>query len=229
MQSLNLSIQKKKNLNTVIHWHSVHLVKTCKHEHPYVTCIKGKQWKQGDKKRHSQRWSPWALLSISINTVHSSPIPNSCDWWLLDTGVGGEGADPPPSFPSLSQGENEMRVPIATSAAELFCEGDPRSGGVYNKLGLDRVDRVIGVKATFSVANLVSLSLWLSESESGSSTRERWGVGGCLREEDLSFSGSGLQNDTLLRADRLLSDFSVDLADFPPELRTGDLDAASLK
>lgn len=98
-----------------------------------------------------------------------------------------------------------MRVPIATSAAELFCEGDPRSGGVYNKLGLwnesvdmmfniadkqitfdhqlwnwlfsckfvaltDRVDRVIGVKATFSVANLVSLSLWLSESESGSST-----------------------------------------------------------
>lgn len=35
-------------------------------------------------------------------------------------------------------------------------------------------------------------------------------------EEDLSFSGSGLQNDTLLRADRLLSDFSVDLADFPP-------------
>lgn len=50
-----------------------------------------------------------------------------------------------------------------------------------------------------------------------------------MREEDLSFSGSGLQNDTLLRADRLLSDFSVDLADFPPELRTGDLDAASLK
>lgn len=87
---------EKKNLNTVIHWHSVHLVKTCKHEHPYVTCIKGKQWKQGDKKRHSQRWCPWALLSISINTVHSSPIPNSCDWWLLDTGVGGEGADPPP-------------------------------------------------------------------------------------------------------------------------------------
>lgn len=42
----------------------------------------------------------------------------------------------PPPFPSLSQGENEMRVPIATSAAELFCEGDPRSGGVYNKLGL---------------------------------------------------------------------------------------------
>lgn len=41
-------------------------------------------------------------------------------------------------------------------------------------------------------------------------------MGGCLREEDLSFSGSGLQNDTLLRADRLLSDFSVDLADFPP-------------
>lgn len=117
------------------------------------------------------------------------------------------GCRPPPSFSSLSQGENEMRVPIATSAAELFCEGDPRSGGVYNKLGLwnesvdmmfntciadkqitfdhqlwnwlfickfvaltDRVDRVIGVKATFSVANLVSLSLWLSESESGSST-----------------------------------------------------------
>lgn len=85
--------RKKKQLNTVIHWHSVHLVKTCKHEHTYVTCIKGKQWKQGDKKRHSQRWCPWALLSISINTVHSSPIPNSCDWWLLDTGVG---ADPPP-------------------------------------------------------------------------------------------------------------------------------------
>lgn len=34
----------------------------------------------------------------------------------------------------------------------------------------DRVDRVIGVKATFSVANLDSVSLWLSESESGSST-----------------------------------------------------------
>lgn len=97
-QSLNT--EKKKQLNTVIHWHSVHLVKTCKHEHPYVTCIKGKQWKQGDKKRHSQRWCPWALLSISINTVHSSPIPNSCDWWLLDTGVGGEGADPP-TFLSL--------------------------------------------------------------------------------------------------------------------------------
>lgn len=92
---------RKKNHNTVIHWHSVHLVKTCKLEHPYVTCIKGKQWKKGDKKRHSQRWCPWALLSISINTVHSSPIPNSWDWWLLDTGVGGEGADPlpPPPFP----------------------------------------------------------------------------------------------------------------------------------
>lgn len=34
----------------------------------------------------------------------------------------------------------------------------------------DRVDRVIGVKATFSEANLDSESLWLSESESGSST-----------------------------------------------------------
>lgn len=34
----------------------------------------------------------------------------------------------------------------------------------------DRVDRVIGVKATFSVGNLDSVSLWLSESESGSST-----------------------------------------------------------
>lgn len=70
--------------------------------------------------------------------------------------MGKKGVDTP--LPP-SQGENEMRVPIATSAAELFCEGDPRSGGVYSKLGLDRVDRVIGVKATFSEANLDSESL----------------------------------------------------------------------
>ena len=44
---------------------------------------------------------------------------------------------------------------------------------------------------------------------------DRWGVGGCFREE-LSLSGTGLQNDTLRRADFLLICFSVDLADLPP-------------
>lgn len=44
---------------------------------------------------------------------------------------------------------------------------------------------------------------------------DRWGVGGCFREE-LSLSGTGLQNDTLRRADFLLLCFSVDLADLPP-------------